>query len=209
MKHILARRPAVTPRWPVSLLLSIAAAGAVPAPASAQAVGERVRVTLSDGSVVGVVTAMSADELTLRVESGESRHIGRSEIQKLELSIGIRTYGERGFLFGAGAGMATGLLLGLTTGGVCTVPVSQPSPPSTDCPNAGGVGLMAGVEVGAVLGVGLGLAGVVVGRLVKRETWRNVPVSGSDGVALRPVIEIQADPRGRPGRVLVGGQLRF
>ena len=55
-----------------------------------------------------MLTVASQDRLFLDLEDGGSRSIGRSEIEQLESSLGTRTYRERGFLIGAGAGVTAG-----------------------------------------------------------------------------------------------------
>ncbi len=104
-------------------------------PAEAQIIpGQRIRATLANGGqVIGLVTAVSADSVTLAPDSEAGRTafpgqtttvvvtgrglevaISRSDIRGLEISTGIRREWKKGLMYGAAIGAGLGVLQGIT-----------------------------------------------------------------------------------------------
>ena len=169
--------------------ISCTASGIVePLAASAQVVGDRIRVTLSSGEVVGVLTETRSAELVLerwggdlaaaqRVDPAALLRIRRAEIQQLELHSGTRNY--------KWWGLAGGYLLG-----VVFVEATKEDVNSNCWLWCGWT--LAGFVVGHVAP----LAGFIVGSRVRGDKWESIPHASAVGPTLSPAIGVQTRGHG-------------
>jgi hypothetical protein len=141
--------------------------------AGADLIGETVRVTpLEAGQVVGTATAFSRDSLELGVRRGGSRTFSLSEIRLLEHRVGVDSNVGKGVLWGAGLGLAAGVIFGAPL--VNDIYSSQGDPDD---------------KVGAVLGLGAvgaaggALIGAIFGAASSTTIWEVVPLEGISGSA--------------------------
>lgn len=139
---------------PVNAKLIVAACGmAMPTAALAQ---ERVRVTLPEETIVGVVAKMSPDVLELGLPGGGSREFSRSEVLRTERGF-HRDQWHRGYLLGSVLGWVGGAAVAV--GGIGK--------------DAEGNGLWAlATPLGVLAG---GYVGSRIGASRKREAWETVP----------------------------------
>ncbi len=125
--------------------------------------GDKVRVTTEEERVVGCLTAIEGDQLTLDT----SLVFPLASLTKLEVSRGQKSKTGTGALIGLSAGAAVGVITGLA---LC-------SSESGEC-FSNGTDLTATVAV--VLGVGGALGGVLIGALIgssiKVDRWETVPL---------------------------------
>ena len=125
-----------------------------PVAASAQAAGDRVRVTLPSGEVVGVLTETRSDELVLALDGGGQQTVAREEIRRLELSLGEHRMVRKGAITGAVAGW------------VSSVVVPAVACWGDPCPSGTTLKMTA-------LAAGWVLAGAGVGALAGTLTWKS------------------------------------
>ena len=149
------------------LLALLIAAPAFAAPSETPPVlevGSRARVTLlanDTPKVVGSVLSLPADTLVLAAEPDSApRAIARLDIEKLELSRGLKSSSGKGATIGAVIGM---LWLGLSAAAVANV-----DGPTDDAVAAG----FLGGAVGAIGGAGVG---ALIGSAFRHEQWEKVP----------------------------------
>ena len=161
---------------------------------SSPGLGERIRVTLPSGRIVGVLAEARPDELVLALtERGDGlRPVARDGIQQLERSLGEHRQARKGAIYGALGGIALG-----TAGGLAIANREDEDMDEVDF-------------AGFVYTIGLMGAGVgaLAGALWKREEWETIDDRDSTGMAPRLTFDVRAGPRGRE-RLFVGGQLRF
>ncbi len=134
------------------------------APAMAQepvAVGDRVRVTAQSYGLntrIGTVRSVSNDRLTFRpADSTESVEVNFRGISALERSAGTKPSLAQGLIYGGGAGLLAGGLLGAAT---CRGTFGSGS-------NCSGNRLAAGAAVGLVAGAVLGFTVLRTDRWVR------------------------------------------
>ena len=183
-----------------SVLLSVLVLVAMhfPAPIFGQNVGDRVRVTLEDGgTIIGQVTSLSQSSFELSLPYGASQSIMYSNIQKLERSLGERTYKKRGFLIGLGVGV-----------GVAAIAIASAGGSDSDA-FARDTGLDA---IGAIIGIlaipAWGVGGLIVGASKKGEKWETIPnPSVSRHWQISPMIN--AVSLGGKPRTVLGVRIRF
>ena len=187
-----------------SVLLSVMVLAVVyhPAPIFGQNVGDRVRVTLEDGgTIIGQVTSLSQSSFELSLPYGASQSIMYSNIQKLERSLGERTYKKRGFLIGLGVG-------------VCVAAITIGSAGESDSDAfARDTGLDAigaiGVAIVGILAIPVGgVSGLIIGASKKGEKWETIPnPSVSRHWQISPMINT-VSLGGKP-RTVLGVRIRF
>ena len=139
---------------------------AAPDDASAQVAGERIRVTLPSGRIVGVLAETRPDELVLALLGGGLRTVAHDEIRRLERSLGERRKAMEWAKTGALAGTVSGVGFGLDLAEfACSI-----GGPDDDC--SGEVATVAGTA----LGMGLVWAGVgaLAGALQREEPWETM-----------------------------------
>ena len=90
------------------LLLATLCGTLMPAIASGQIVGDRVRVTAGPDRIVGVVARVGEGQLELVFSDGGSQVVSVEEVTRLERSV-VRLRWELGFLIGAGVGAVGGV----------------------------------------------------------------------------------------------------
>ena len=181
-----------------SVLLSVMVLAAMhfPAPIFGQNIGDRVRVTVARGTIIGKVTSMDPGRFELSLSHGASQSIIYSNIQKLERSLGKRTYKKRGFLIGAGVGVAAAIFIG--SGG------DSESDAFARDTGLDAIGAIVGILAIPVCGVG----GLAIGGLVIGEKWETIPNPSISGHwHISPMIKT-VSLGGKP-RTILDARIRF
>lgn len=183
----------------------------VSSPLAAQDVGDRVRVYVVGvgAAATGEVAAVSGEGFDVLVGQGRRQSFGYDQIYGLDRSLGARRLWKKGLAYGAGAGAATGVVMGLMFVTGCelftelfTVVTLGLAAENDKCAEQGlEVALLAGLELGLMAG-GLGMA---IGALIRRESWEPIPVGGGR-LTFSPLI---GPVPGRGGGVILGGRLGF
>ena len=169
--------------------------------ASAQVVGERIRVTLPAGRIVGVLAETGPDELVLALPAGGFRTVAHDEIQRLERSLGQRRRTMLWAKYGALAGTVSGGGLGLSFALDGCFSLGEAD---DDC-SGEGLAVASFALISGLVGAG---GGAVLGALQSDERWETIDDRNSPGMASRLGFDVYAGPWGRK-RFFVGGQLRF
>ena len=164
----------------------------VPIAASAQVAGERIRVTLPSGRMVGVLAETRPDELVVMPEGGGVRTIKKDEIHRLERSLGGRRWAGKGAIYGVLGGTVYGALVGLERGDYSV---------SLDYEYA----VAATAWTFGLLGAG---AGALAGALWKREAWETIKDRASPGMTTGLIFDVRTGQQGRRS-LFIGGWLRF
>lgn len=115
----------------------------------AQAVGDRVRASLSHTRLMGNVGAVSDEGFEL-VQGEVRRFVVYGDVERLEWSAGSRRHLHEGFVIGASAGTVAGILAERSL-------------------ESFGDRTLSGMAIGAVVGM-------VVGVAIKRESWSSEPL---------------------------------
>jgi len=161
------------------------------------AVGERVRVTRSTGSVtIGRFQSATADSMRLRSEDTKREYvIGRRLITNVETSAGRSRRFMRNFGLGLGATAALGGLIGAAKYTECesTVLFGCLWAPKSRMESAG-----LGLAGGAVLGLPIG---IMTGLIAKHDQWK--PLMQAPGDALLLISPVPG------GRLTLGATIRF
>ena len=131
--------------------------------------GDRVRVTTEEERVVGCLTAIEGDQLTLDT----SLVFPLASLTRLEVSRGQESKTGTGALIGLGAGAAVGVGIALAAcaDDKCNI----------DGDITGAVALVFGAG-GALVGLGIG---ALIGSATKVDRWEDVPLDRIS-VSLRP-----------------------
>lgn len=124
-------------------------------------VGSRVRfVNDSGGMTDGVIAAMAGDDVTVTLPDAGQRRLSRARVQ--DVNTGVESKWAQGWVGGLVVGVVGGAVIGFSSG---------------DDPDTQWFAFTAG-EKAAMLGVGLGVVGSVVGgiggALVKGERWKHI-----------------------------------
>ena len=133
--------------------------------ASAQVAGDRIRVTVPSGEVVGVLTETRSAELVLELEGGDPETVARDGIRRLERSLGVHRMLREGAIIGAGGAWGLAFI------------------PAFFCSNSCTEAEMAGLLSGFVL-AGAGV-GALAGTLRMEESWETMEGWTSPGVGER------------------------
>jgi hypothetical protein len=144
--------------------------------------GARVRVTVGapwSEQYTAKIDAIHGD--TLLLEGGATRVVLFRSLERLEVSQGRRGHPWRGAGIGFLVGAVTGAVLGPYT-----------------VPGEGDTAESKAVAGAVLLGAAGALSGVVIGALIKTDTWEEVPLEG---------LRVSIAPRG--GGVGVGVRLSF
>lgn len=173
--------------------LAVALGMVIPGAVSAQLVGDRVRVTLSDTRwTVGVVTQIDPDELEISLSDGRSRVLAAGDVVRIERRTGQRHW-KKGFMIGAAAGGMFALTFPVVTTGEDV-----------------SLGDYIGIRVILVsIAVPLhGAVGTLIGGLIKTEGWERL--EGWPRSRVRPglFVDMGAMPDGSPA-LRFGAKLRF
>jgi len=156
----------------IAVIGCVASEMVVPLAASAQEAGDRIRVTVPSGEVVGVLTETRSAELVLELEGWRPATVARDDIRRLERSLGEHRTVREGAIRGAVAGWGSTIIGGgLRCIGGC-----------------GGSYALTEIEVAGLI-FGFVLAGATVGALigtvVKEESWETMEGWSSPGVGER------------------------
>ena len=171
---------------------------------SAQDVGDRLRVTFLEGSISGTVVSMSSSSFELGMPGNRNRLVLFDDIRKLERSLGTRSFWKHGLVYGAGAGVAAGILYGALTHEACEVLTLGSTKEVCD-----EFGFKVAVQAAAVWGGGIGLGGLIVGALIRRQEWAAIPIPNSVGqLNVRPWIDVAVLEKGNP-MVFAGASFTF
>ena len=145
----------------IHILMGVMAWIAISFPAAlfGQSVGDRVRVVVEGDKMLGTVESMSQSRFDLKLAGDRSlRSVMSRDVERLERSVGTRTYKKRGFLIGTIPGGVLGGLVGWGAVFLCSGLCEGPSAGEQ----------LGGMAVGSILfGVPSGLAGMFIGALVK------------------------------------------
>lgn len=184
----------------VSRAVALAAIGLTigfgPAMATAQNVGDRVRITIGDDRVVGEVVTIGQDSIhtTSRALFGRTRSsaVAWESVDLLE-----RRTGSRWLL---GAAIGGGVLAG--AGGVIAM-VDEPQRCTDFCFD---VEVFSDAEAIAMLGIVGGLSGAVIGLLLS--SWETVATDRAGAMTFSPTVDLRLGRQTIPG-LSIGGHLRF
>ncbi len=178
----------------------------------AQDLGDRLRVTLEKGGMmIGTIASRDVNGFKLKLSGSDNqtRSVLYNNVQKLERSLGKRTYKKRGVLIGAGIGAIAGVIIGKATADVCSETTTVSSDVITiDIGGCEGFGALAGFLGATLYGTVFGLTGLVIGSVVKGEGWetlRNPSVSTHFQIA--PMIDVASV--GGKARTILGARIRF
>lgn len=140
----------------------------LPAPTLAQTpeVGQRIRVTAPEVLLerrVGQLLWLDRDSLVLAgadAAAPERWVVPAEAITRLEVFDGRRAHAGRGFLIGAGTGLAVGLI-GISGDGTCS--------------GSGNYGELCAIVVTGTTLAG-GVLGMLIGAVVRTDRWNSIPV---------------------------------
>jgi hypothetical protein len=147
----------------ICIVTILASAGAGVAPAQSPeglSVGQRVRITRSSQEPPLVGSLYQVDDRQLVIDDGKGAFtsVPTADVRKIELTMGKRSNVVRGAIIGASIGVALGVTAVVA---LCD---------DNDCINEGGAI--------AVLGLGGGALGAIVGAPIRTERWQSVPLDG-------------------------------
>lgn len=180
-------------------------------PVLAQHVGDRVRVTVAGQTASGPVTETSARTFKVLVPGGWEWEIGHGEVERLEVSTGTRRTIWKGLGFGVGAGLV-----------VSAARVMTKRKFTCNDDNGRNVGAMmwcwgalqhfrpppSNAEIVTTSTAVLGVAGTLLGALVKRDVWAVIAGKDPVGSTLDPVFDTGLGSDGNPA-VVLGARIRF
>ena len=173
--------------------------GVIHATVHAQSPGERVRVTVLGDRLTGEVAGRDVTGISIDTGDGEPRRFSVEEIERIERSVGSRSYAAQGLAVGFGSGAAIGLAVALTSD-ACDR--NEPYMPLALCEEAT-------VVIASVFGALGGLAGLVAGVLVRGERWEPIPVATPLEPSLRFVVDTGLGGHGLPPGGFIGARLQF
>ena len=155
---------------------------------SSPGMGERIRVTLPSGRMVGVLAETRPSQLVLALagEEGGLQTVAHDEIHRLERSLGGRRWAGKGAIYGALGGTVLGALVGLER-------------------SDEGASLVGTTWAFGLLGAG---AGALAGALWKREAWETIEDRDSPGMTTGLIFDVRTGQQGRRS-LFIGGRLRF
>ena len=179
------------------------------APLLAQNVGDRVRVTTPEQTLIGAVAAVSESGLTLRVPGGWHLEVARGRVEHLEVSA-IRRSIWKGLGIGIGAGLVGSLARkawgpqpiycgnqpSVAAAISCNLKRDRLPPPPSDS------------EIFVTTTIAGAVLGVLAGTLVKREVWKTVAPGSAGAFALAPVLDTRFGHDGGSA-VILGTRIRF
>ena len=182
----------------------MALAMSLPASLFGQNLGQRLRVTLAGSTVIGTVTSNSPSSFDLNLPDGGSRLVMYDNIQRLERSLGTRNYMKEGVLIGLGIGAAAGVLYGLLHHETCELLTLGSAEEECD-----EIGIKTTVLSASVWGGGLGLGGLIIGVLVRREEWATIRRPYGSGLSrVSPIFNVVFGQKGDP-KVFLGARITF
>ncbi|MDE2847554.1 MAG: hypothetical protein OXO51_12655 [Gemmatimonadota bacterium] len=179
---------------------------ATPLPLFGQDIGDLLRVTLVEGSVSGTVVSVDRNGFELNLSGNGTSFVRFGDVLKLERSLGTRSYWKEGLVYGAGVGVAAGILYGALTHEACEVVTLGTGDEFCD-----EFGLKTAMLAAAAWGGGLGLGGLIVGTLIRRQEWAAVRITMPDSAGqldLRPWIDVSWRGNEKP-MVFAGASFTF
>ncbi len=169
-----------------------------------QNLDQRLRVTLAGSTVIGTVTSNSSSSFELNLPDGGSRLVMYEKIRRLERSLGTRNYMKEGALIGIGIGAAAGVLYGLLHHETCDLLTLGNAEEECD-----EIGIKTTVLSAAAWGGGLGLGGLIIGVLVRREEWATIRRPYGSGLSrVSPIFNVVFGQKGNP-KVVLGARITF
>ena len=169
-----------------------------------QDIGQRLRVTVEDDVMIGTVASTSGDSFNIDLQDDGFRSVMYRDITRMERSLGIRTYRKRGFLVGFGAGAIVGGTMGYVAMDVVCVVGTFGLATCDDEEN-----VEDGILIGVISGGILGLGGLIVGDLVKREEWTSVRSPSASGrLRVSPMVDVVLAQNRNP-EIVVGARVTF
>ena len=154
----------------------------------AQSVGDILRVSLPEETVIGALSAASERGFDI-VQGGSTRSFLYEHVQLVERYDGMQGQLKKGAVYGSAAGAAIGAVgfgffwercAGQLLRGTCTPP-----------------GIKNALIMGVTMGVGGAISGAAIGKtFLKREVWTTIPIP-RQGTSLAPIVRYQTT-RGRP-----------
>ena len=175
-----------------------------PSTLSAQDVGDRLRVTFSEGSVSGTIVSVDGSSFEISQAGNRTRLVLYENIRKLERSLGTRSYWKEGLVYGACIGIAGGILIGALTHGSCDLLTFGSVEEECDA-----FGFKVGLVSAAAGGGSIGLGGLIIGSLIRRQAWAVIPIPNSVGqLNVRPWIDVTLREKGNP-MVFAGASFKF
>ena len=165
---------------------------------SSPGVGERIRVTLPSGEVVGVLAESGQGEVVLTPEGAGTgqRTVARDDIRRLERSLGLHRQTSKGAKYGFLGGMALGVANWLA---VRSSYVDDDYSEPADL-------LYSATWIWSLLGAG---GGALVGTFVNAESWETIEDRVSPRMTSRLLFDVRPGLRGETPSLLIGAQLRF
>ncbi len=143
-----------------------------PLPLFGQDIGDLLRVTLMEGSVSGTVVSVDRNGFELNRSGNGTSFVRFGDVLKLERSLGTRSYWKEGLVYGAGVGVAGGILYGALTHEACEVVTLGTGDEFCD-----ELSFKTATLTAAAFGGGLGLCGLVVGSLIRRQEWASIRIT--------------------------------
>lgn len=196
--------------WTVSkkrtLFVALAVLAILPSTATAQQLGDRVRVFLGDETLIGLVSSLGDDDFQIDIEDGDSRSVARAEVLWLERDVGTGSsaipWAKKGVMTGGLGGASVGFLLGLAVGPVCRDSECNHTIPEHIRAGFAYAALYTGI--GAFIG---GATGLILGASTPYDDWQVIPDEDA-ATRFRPSFGVWTNPEGRLG-LAFGGRLRF
>ena len=175
-----------------------------PSTLSAQDVGDRLRVTFLEESVSGTVVSMSSSSFEISQGDNRTRLVLFENIRKLERSLGTRSHWKEGLVYGACIGVAGGILIGALMHGSCDLLTFGSVEEECDS-----FGFKVGLVSAAAGGGSIGLGGLIIGSLIRRQEWAVIPIPNTVGqLNVRPWIDVTLREKGNP-MVFAGASFTF
>lgn len=175
-----------------------------PTTIKAQSVGDHLRVTLMEGSISGTVVSVSGSGFELGLSGDRIRLVPFGTIRKLERRMGTRSYWKEGLLYGAGAGVVVGVVIGRLTHETCDLLTIGTGDEFCD-----EFGVRAGIVSAALWGGVLGTGGLIIGALIRRQEWMAIAVPTATGhLRVTPWIDVSLR-EGEAPMVFTGASFSF
>ncbi|MDE3260166.1 MAG: hypothetical protein OYM47_20220 [Gemmatimonadota bacterium] len=133
--------------------------------AMGQSAGDRVRIKTQHEISIGTFISVDRSSLKVRFPYNNIQSIPLAKIEKLERSLGMRSNAKKGFLVGGAIGVVVGV--------VNLAANWEEETPHEYIPDLDNTTT---VLVSGAIAAGSGLAGLLVGAVLKSENWIDIPV---------------------------------
>ena len=151
---------------------------------TAQIVGDRLRVTTTEGRFDGYVTAIDSTGIDLDLRNDGSHLVPHADIVLLERFMRTRSYKKEGLLIGAGVGVSAGCIPGLIVDGSCEQGVKSDGLCDVN-------GWADGRLAASIWGTGLGLSGFIIGALIRKDEWQQIATPTLGNLRFYPSIDVR------------------